>query len=259
MLDNPVIPSNNGVAIELKNISKTFKTVKALDNISLDIHRNEITALLGPNGSGKTTLLRIISTLIPADHPGSHNNGRVCRINGYDLFSEQDKVRRIMGYVPQRDALYENLSAMDNLRLFSVPYNLERKYRQKRMIELLKLVKLYNRRDSLVKTFSGGMIKRLSIICALVHNPSVLFLDEVTVGLDTELRREIWDLLAELKKNCTIVLTTHYIPDAETYCDKVALIYYGHILNYGKPKELVQMYPPATNLEEVTLLSQKVI
>jgi ABC-2 type transport system ATP-binding protein len=162
-----------------------------------------------------------------------------------------------MGYVPQRDALYENPSAIDNINLFSIPYDVEKKTRQARIKNLLGLVKLYDRKDALVKTFSGGMLKRLSIVCALVHNPAVLFLDEVTVGLDTELRREIWGLLAELKQNCTIVLTTHYIPDAETYCDRVALIYNGHILNCGKPSELIQKYPPATNLEEVTVLSQK--
>jgi ABC-2 type transport system ATP-binding protein len=248
---------SNETAIEIKNISKTFKNIKALDNVSLNIYRNEICALLGPNGSGKTTLLRIISTLIPADPPDSRHNGRTCRIMGFDLFGKQDRIRRIMGYVPQRDALYENLSALDNIKLFSTPYDVEKKTRQTRIKHLLELVKLYDRKDALVKTYSGGMLKRLSIVCALVHNPSVLFLDEVTVGLDTELRREIWSLLGELKKTCTIVLTTHYIPDAETYCDRVALIYNGHILNYGKPSELVQMYPPATNLEEVTLLSQK--
>jgi len=248
---------SNGTAIEIKNISKTFKNIKALDNVSLDIHQNEIFALLGSNGSGKTTLLRIISTLLPADPPDSKKPDRACRIMGLDLFTQQDRIRHIMGYVPQRDALYENLSAIDNINLFSIPYDVEKKTRQARIKELLGLVRLYDRKDALVKTFSGGMLKRLSIVCALVHNPAVLFLDEVTVGLDTELRREIWGLLAELKNNCTIVLTTHYIPDAETYCDRVALIYNGHILNCGKPSELIQMYPPATNLEEVTVLSQK--
>lgn len=246
------------LAIEIENISKTYNNVKALDNVSLNIYRNEIFGLLGPNGSGKTTLLRIMSTLIPPDSPDSTDrHNRKCRIMGYNLFNEEDKIRRIMGYVPQRDALYDSLSALDNIILFSTPYDIDKQTSQKRITELLKLVKLYERRHALVKTFSGGMIKRLSIICALVHNPSVLFLDEVTVGLDTQLRLEIWDLLRELKQYSTIVLTTHYVPDAENHCDRVALIYEGHILDCGEPKELVNKYPTASSLEEVTLICQK--
>jgi ABC-2 type transport system ATP-binding protein len=245
------------IAIEINNISKTFKSIKALDNVSLNIYKNEIFALLGSNGSGKTTLLRIMSTLLPADPPvnGSHN--RKINIMGFDLFSQQDSVRRIMGYVPQRDALYENLSAMDNIILFSTPYDIDKKIKQSRIKELLELVKLYDRRNAMAKTFSGGMVKRLSIVCSLIHDPAVLFLDEVTVGLDTYLRHEVWGLLKELKKHSTIVLTTHYVPDAETYCDRVALIYNGHILGCGTPAELVKRYPPATSLEEATMLSQR--
>ncbi len=251
------IERSDSVAIEIKNISKTFKTVKALDNISLNIYPNEIFALLGSNGSGKTTLLRIMSTLISADPPADGKGSRVCRIMGYDLFSQQDKVRQIMGYVPQRDALYENLSAIDNANLFSLPYKMDKKVRRARILELLERLQLIERKDALVKTYSGGMVKRLSIICSLIHNPAILFMDEVTVGLDTDLRREIWEILKELKKNCTIVVTTHYIPDAETYCDRVALIHNGHVLACGSPAELVSRYPPATNLEEVTLLCRK--
>ncbi len=246
---------NDNVAIQIKNISKTFKTLKALDNVSLDIYKNEIFALLGSNGSGKTTLLRILSTLIPADPLESKSRPRSCKIGGYDLFTQQDLVRTITGYVPQKDALYENLSAMDNILLFSAPYNIDRELKKTRIKELLQVVRLYDRKDYLSKTFSGGMLKRLSIVCALVHKPSVIFLDEVTVGLDTDLRHEIWELLKELKKESTIVLTTHYIPDAETYCDRVALIRNGHILDCGNPAELVKKYAPARNLEEVTLLT----
>ncbi len=242
-------------AIEIRNISKTFNAIKALDKISLDIYPNEIFALLGANGSGKTTLLRIMSTLVAPDPP--LNGVRPsCKILGFNLFRQQDKIRRITGYVPQRDALYENLSALDNVKIFSLPYRINPKIRRARIKELLEQVQLYDRKNALAKTLSGGMAKRLSIICSLVHSPAVLFLDEVTVGLDTDLRRQIWGMLSELKKRCTIVLTTHYIPDAETYCDRVALIHNGHILACGKPAELVREYPPAANLEEATLLCQ---
>jgi len=253
------LASADSVAIDIENISKTFKTLKALDRISLKIFRNEVFGLLGPNGSGKTTLLRIISTLVPPDPPDSSDTyHRKCNIMGYDLFKQKDDLRRIIGYVPQRDALYGDLSALDNLILFSTPYDLEKTVQRERIERLLKLVDLSDRKDALAKTFSGGMLKRLSIACALVHRPLVLFLDEITVGLDTPLRREIWNMLRELKKHSTIVITTHYVPDAENYCDRVALILNGHVLDCGSPAELISKYPGATSLEEVTLsLSQR--
>lgn len=247
----------NAVAIEIENISKTFKSIKALDGVSLNIYRNEVFGLLGPNGSGKTTLLRILSTIVPPDAPDpSDKASRKCRIIGHDLFREQEGVRRIVGYVPQRDALYGDLSALDNLILFSTPYDLDKRARRERIDELLRLVQLYDRRHALVKTFSGGMLKRLSIVCALVHRPHVLFLDEITVGLDTPLRREIWGLLRELKKDSTVVISTHYVPDAENYCDRVALMNDGHVLDCGPPAELVAKHPTAATLEEVTLICQ---
>jgi ABC-2 type transport system ATP-binding protein len=165
----------------------------------------------------------------------------------------------MMGYVPQKDALYQDLSALDNLIFFSQPYKMDKRIRQERMERLLKRVGLFHRRRDLVKDFSGGMLKCLSIICALVHQPQILFLDEITVGLDTSLRREIWDLIRELKKESTIIITTHYVPDAQNHCDQVALIYEGRILDSGRPGDLIARYPPAASLEEVTLLCHKTI
>ncbi len=190
------VPDKN--AIEVENISKTFKNIKALDNISLTVHQNEVFGLLGPNGSGKTTLLHILCTVMSPDaiNP-SDGHDRRCEILGYNVFRQQDNIRRIIGYVPQQDPLYGDLSALDNLMFFSTPYGLEKKEQKKRIDELLNMLGLYERRNDLVKTFSGGMLKRISIICALVHRPSVLFFDEVTVGLDTSLRHEVWQLIRE--------------------------------------------------------------
>jgi ABC-2 type transport system ATP-binding protein len=253
---NPMVGPN--LAIEIKNISKTFGKTRALDGVSLDIRQNEIFGLLGPNGSGKTTLLRILSTLVSADHSNptdpDHRQGKIL---GFDLFKERDRIREILGYVPQRDALYGDLSALDNLVFFSHPYTMDKKDRQERMTYLLNRVGLFHRRHDLVKDFSGGMLKRLSIVCALVHRPKVLLLDEITVGLDTPLRREIWDLIKELKRESTILLTTHYIPDAQNNCDRVALIFEGRIVDFGRPEAIMARYPPATSLEEVTLICQK--
>jgi ABC-2 type transport system ATP-binding protein len=258
MTHDPEGMVSQSLAIEIKNISKTFGKTKALQGVSLDIRRNEIFGLIGPNGAGKTTLLRILATLISADpHLPEDPGSREGHISGFDLFREKDRIREIMGYVPQRDALYGDLSALDNLIFFSQPYMMDKRIRQGRMEFLLKRVNLFHRRRDLAKDFSGGMLKCLSIICALVHQPQILFLDEITVGLDTSLRREIWDLIRELKRESTIIISTHYVPDAQNNCDRVALIYEGRILDSGRPEELIARYHPAASLEEVTLLCQK--
>jgi ABC-2 type transport system ATP-binding protein len=250
------VPDKN--AIEVENISKTFKNIKALDNISLTVHQNEVFGLLGPNGSGKTTLLHILCTVMSPDAINPYDgHDRRCEIMGYNVFRQQDNIRRIIGYVPQQDPLYGDLSALDNLMFFSTPYGLEKKEQKKRIDELLNMLGLYERRNDLVKTFSGGMLKRISIICALVHRPSVLFFDEVTVGLDTSLRHEVWQLIRELRRESAVVVTTHYIPDAESYCDRVALILRGKILDIGSPAELIQRNPPAKSLEEVVLILER--
>jgi ABC-2 type transport system ATP-binding protein len=253
-----VIEKADNTAIEIENISKTFKNIKALDNVTLTVYRNEVFGLLGPNGSGKTTLLHILCTVMPPDtiNPSDGHN-RKCRIMGHNVFRAQDKIRQIIGYVPQKDPLYGDLSALDNLIFFSAPYGLGRDEQKKRIEELLGMLGLYERRNDLVRTFSGGMLKRISIICALVHRPSMLFFDEVTVGLDTSLRHEVWQLIRELSLESTIVVTTHYIPDAENYCDRVALILKGKILDIGSPKELIQRHPPAGSLEEVVLILER--
>jgi ABC-2 type transport system ATP-binding protein len=240
-------------AVDIASMSKHFRKAAALKGISLQVRPREIFGLLGPNGSGKTTLLRILCTLMLPDA----GSGR-CRVAGHDLLGEQGALRRKIGYVPQQDALYTDLSARDNLLLFSTPYFSGRNPQEKRVDELLHQVRLYERRHDLVKTFSGGMKKRLSIACALAHNPEVLFLDEVTVGLDTSLRHEIWGLLREQKQHSSIVVTTHYIPEAEQYCDRVALMLQGSILDVGRPGELIEKNRPAANLEEVMLVYEKI-
>jgi ABC-2 type transport system ATP-binding protein len=242
--------------IQVSNISKTFGRVKALDKVSLTVYRNEIFGLLGPNGSGKTTLLRILATLIHPDSRSPKGGHKVnCSIAGHDIFSEGDKIRRVIGYVPQRDSLYSDLSAQDNLIFFSTPYALKEK--RKHVVQLLQMAGLYDRRNSLVSTFSGGMMKRLSVMCALVHEPSVIIFDEATVGLDQEIRREIWNLIKELKQGRAVIVTTHYIDEAEAHCDRVALLFDGKVLDVGTPAELLAKYPPARSLEEAVGIIQR--
>jgi ABC-2 type transport system ATP-binding protein len=242
--------------IQVCNISKTFGRVRALDSVSLTVHRNEILGLLGPNGSGKTTLLRILATLVTPDSPSTHITDRIsCRIAGHDIFSEGAKVRYAIGYVPQQDSLYTDLSVQDNLIFFSTPHVFG--HRQKRVAELLQMAGLYDRRDALVSTLSGGMVKRLSVMCALAHEPSIMILDEATVGLDAETRRDIWNLMVKLKEGRAIITTTHYIIEAEKYCDRVALLFEGKVLDVSSPADLVAKYPPARNLDEAVLIAQR--
>lgn len=246
------------VLVDVRNVSKTFGQVKALNAVSLTIGANEIFGLLGPNGSGKTTMLRILATLLPPDSRSIRSSAEkvICRVAGHDLFTRSDEVRRTIGYVPQRDCLYGDLSAQDNLIFFSTAYDLADK--SQRIGQLLRMAGLYERRNTLVSTFSGGMMKRLSIMCALAHEPPVLLLDEATVGLDAETRRGIWKILEELKTGRAIVVATHYINEAEEHCDRVALLIDGKVVDVGAPTELIGRYPPARNLEEAAAMIQEV-
>ncbi len=242
--------------VQLSNISKTFGKIKALDSVSLTVNRNEIFGLLGPNGSGKTTLLRILATLIRPDSIGSRTTQKaICKVAGYDLFTQGDNVRPIIGYVPQRDSLYTDISTEDNLVFFSAPYTIDG--RQERIAELLRMAGLYDRRNDLVGILSGGMLKRLSIICALAHEPLLMIFDEATIGLDAQTRRGIWHLIKELKEGKAIIVTTHLINEAEEYCDRVALLFKGRVLAFGTPAALVAKNPPAQNLEEAARIIQE--
>lgn len=247
------IPKGDAL-IQVCNISKTFGRVRALDSVFLTVYRNEILGLLGPNGSGKTTLLRILATLVTPDSHSTHITDRVsCTIAGHDIFTEGPKVRHAIGYVPQQDSLYTDLSAQDNLIFFTTPHAL--RHNHKRVAELLQMAGLYDRRNALVSTLSGGMAKRLSVMCALAHEPPVMIFDEATVGLDAETRRDIWNLMEKLKQGRAIIATTHYIIEAEEYCDRVALIFEGKVLDVGSPAHLVAKYPPARNLDEAVRIA----
>ena len=248
---------DNDTAIQIKNLSKTFGHVKALNGISLTINKNEVLGLLGPNGSGKTTLMRILATLTKPDSP-KHKGAPYtsCKVLEYDLLKERDKIKEIIGYVPQQDALYADLSAEDNVIFFSAPYASNGK--KKNAEELLKKVNLLHRKKDIVKTFSGGMVKRLSITCSLAHNPSIILLDEATVGLDAQTRQDVWDIINDLKRESTVIVTTHYTPEAEQNCDRVAWIFQGEVLDLGSPAELIRKHPKAKNLDEAMSFSQQI-
>jgi ABC-2 type transport system ATP-binding protein len=220
--------------IEVKELTKVFdKTVKAVDGISFNVKEGEILGFLGPNGAGKTTTLNMLSTLL---RPTSGT----ATVNGHDILTEPDAVRRSIGYVFQDTTLDIDLTGRENLDFHGRLYGLDRNARQQRIRELLELVQLTDRADDLVKTYSGGMKRRLEIARGLLHHPKVLFLDEPTLGLDPQTRRSIWEHILSLnqEKNVTIILTTHYTEEADYLSEHILIIDFGKIVALDTPDNL---------------------
>jgi len=219
--------------IEVQNLTKKFKDFVAVDNISFFIKKGEIFAFLGPNGAGKTTTIRMLTTLL---HP---TNGKIS-LNGNDPVREQDKVRRSFGIVFQDPSLDEELTAFENMEFHGVLYKVPKDVRRNRIEQLLKFVELWDRKDDLVKHFSGGMKRRLEIARGLVHHPEILFLDEPTLGLDPQTRNHIWSYIKNLneKEKMTVFFTTHYMEEADRVANRAAIIDNGKIIAQGSPQEL---------------------
>ncbi len=223
--------------IKLNNISKSFKSIKALNDVSLEIQEGEFFGLLGPNGAGKTTLMNILIGYLYAD------SGSVS-INGEEVKRTELKFRSKLGFVPQSVALYGDLSAEENLKFFGSLYNMDSSVLQNNIKDYLNAVGLYERRKDTVKNFSGGMKRRLNLITALLHNPKVLLCDEPTVGVDPQSRNAIFDFLEKLnREGLTIVYTTHYMEEAERLCNRVAIIDNGNIIAVGSTDELLKLLP----------------
>ncbi|MFH0737648.1 MAG: ATP-binding cassette domain-containing protein [Candidatus Micrarchaeota archaeon] len=220
-------------SIETAGLSKAFGKLIAVDDVSLKIRKGEIFGLLGPNGAGKTTL---ISMLVTMRKPTSGT----ARVNGFDVQSEQGKVRRSIGIVFQDSSLDEELTAFENLELHAAMYGMGKAEAEKRIAELIKMVELEDRLHHIVKTFSGGMRRRLEIARGLMHWPDVLFLDEPTIGLDPQTRQHIWGYIRKMQKEhgIAILLTTHYMDEADGMCDRVAIIDHGKIIALDKSSAL---------------------
>jgi ABC-2 type transport system ATP-binding protein len=218
--------------IELKNVVKRFGSITAVDGVDLSISKADFFGLLGPNGAGKTTIFRMLATLLKQDE------GRIV-INGLDMNRNCLEIKRTMGMVSQHFSLQSEMTAAENLELHGMLHKMGKKERKSRAEELLEFSGLAEHRKKLVSTMSGGMKRRLMIIRALMHEPSILFMDEPTVGLDPSSRRSIWDLLKNLNhRGITVLMTTHYIEEAEALCNTVALLDRGKIIAKGSPAEL---------------------
>jgi len=234
-------------AIFVKSLTKKFNGFTAVDNISFDVEKGEIFAFLGPNGAGKTTTIKMLTTLL---HPTS---GQIL-VNGFNPVADQNNVRRSFGIVFQDPSLDDELTAYENMDFHGVLYNVKQPLRKNRIEELLKIVDLWERKNSLVKTFSGGMRRRLEIARGLLHHPKVFFLDEPTIGLDPQTRNQMWKYVINLNKKEGIIIffTTHYMEEAEKVANKIAIIDHGKIITQGTANEL-KIATKTKTLEEAFL------
>jgi ABC-2 type transport system ATP-binding protein len=240
MLKNAV--TNN--IIEVKNLTKKFGDFTAVNGISFTTQRGQIFGFLGPNGAGKTTSIKMLTTLL------SPTSGRIL-LDGHDPVKNQREVRKSFGIVFQDPSLDDELTASENMEFHGVLYKVPTDLRKQRTEELLKIVELWDRRNDLVKQFSGGMKRRLEIARGLLHHPKVLFLDEPTVGLDPQTRNHIWNYIQNLnhKEKITVFFTTHYMDEADRVADQVTIIDYGRIVAQGTPAALMKK-ARAKSLEE---------
>jgi ABC-2 type transport system ATP-binding protein len=218
-------------AIEVTNLTRDFNGFRAVNRVSFTVRRGEIFGFLGPNGAGKSTTMRMLNgLLLPTSGEG--------RVAGYDIIRESHRIKQDVGYMSQRFSLYEDLTAEENLHFFGGVYGLSNSRLQERIAEVLSLVGLTDRRRDLTRTLALGLRQRLALASAMLHEPSLLFLDEPTSGVDPISRRNFWDLIyAMADRGVTVLVTTHYMDEAE-FCDQLVLIYQGRIIAQGQPGNL---------------------
>lgn len=221
--------------IIVKNLVKKYGDFYALNGLSFEVNENEIFGLLGPNGAGKTTLIHILATLLKPTTGGA-------AVNGYDVLHNATKVRESIGVVFQAPSSDDILTGYENLKIHALLYGIPRGTREKRISEVLKLVGLEGRKNDQVKKYSGGMRRRLEIARGLLHHPKVLFLDEPTLGLDPQSRESMWTYIKEIvtEEKVTIILTTHYMEEADMLCDRIGFISNGKIIALNSPSNLKQ-------------------
>ena len=219
------------LAIETNKLTKKFKDKIAVNGIELKINEGELFALLGTNGAGKTTTIKMLSTLIlPTD-------GEI-KINGLDIIKDRQKIKEFLNVSPQETAIAPNLSVKENLEFMAGVYQIPNK--EKRIDELIKLFKLEEVLKQKAKTLSGGWQRKVSIAISLINEPKILFLDEPTLGLDVIARKELWKIIENLKGKITIILTTHYMEEAESLSDRIGIMAKGNLIDVGNSEELIK-------------------
>jgi ABC-2 type transport system ATP-binding protein len=237
------------IAIQINHISKTYKgsNSPAVDDISLEIPSRARFGLLGPNGAGKTTTINIMCGLL------NYNKGNIS-INGMMLEKKYKKIRRMIGLVPQDIALYDTLTARENLRFIGKMYGLKGKDLKNRIEEYLEMVGLAHTGHKQIRTYSGGMKRRINLVAGILHQPEILILDEPTAGVDVQSRNVILQFLHDLnEKGTTIIYTSHYLEEAEDLCSSIAIIDHGKVIITGETKEIIGSKKEYTDLESVFL------
>jgi ABC-2 type transport system ATP-binding protein len=221
------------MVLETDALTRRFGELTAVDRLTISLESGEVFGLLGPNGAGKTTVIKMLTTLLP---PTSGN----ARVAGFDIIHHPAEVRRVIGYVPQLVSADGSLTGYENLLIFAKLFDIPRSERESRVHEALEFMGLAEVSDKLVRDYSGGMIRRLEIAQSMLHRPSVLFLDESTVGLDPVARKGVWDHIQRLRADygTTIFLTTHYMEEADSLCSRVAIMHLGKVAAIGSPAQL---------------------
>jgi len=245
-------------SIETKKLTKAYGTLKAVDSLDIAVEKGEIFGLLGPNGAGKTTTVSMLCTILKP-------TSGTATVNGYDLVREASKVRKSIGIVFQEPSVDDRLTGRENLFMHANLYGVPASEQRDRIDRILKLVELEDRADDLLRTYSGGMRRRLELGRGLIHYPNVLFLDEPTVGLDPQTRDHIWKYIKELKEahDITVVLTTHYMDEADRLSDRIAIMDHGKIIVLDSPSTLKETLEGdvitvrANNIEELAKLISK--
>lgn len=232
----------DNLAVAVRDLHKQFDGFTAVDRVSFEVKKGKIFGFLGPNGAGKSTTIRMLCGILPP----TSGEGRVA---GLDIYTQREQIKRQIGYMSQKFSLYEDLTVEENINFYSGIYQISENTRKQRKEWVIDMAGLHRHRGSLTRVLSGGWKQRLALGCALLHDPSILFLDEPTSGVDPISRRQFWDLIYELTgRGVTVFVTTHYMDEAE-YCDRLGLIYDGKLIALGTPEELKIKYMKDSVLE----------
>lgn len=231
-------------AIVMDNLSKNYGDVRAVDGLSLEVPEGQLFGLLGPNGSGKTTTIKVLCGLLKP-------TGGSVFVGGYEVGKSDGKVKELIGVCPQEPAIYSTLTGRENVELFGDLHSMPKEELRRRADDYLQKLGLADDARRKVGKYSGGMQRRISLIMAIIHDPSIAFLDEPTEAMDPQARHVVWDFIRELKAHGkTVILTTHYMEEAEELCDRVGIIDHGKLIALGAPRELKERFK-AKNLEDV--------